>query len=155
MMDPMRLVLDTSALLSALRSDRGASRQILLAAFERRVTLLLSFPLVLQYECALAPRQVREHLNWTPADVSAFIDSLVALSEPVTLTFLWRPCLKDPDDENALETAVTGGAEMLVTHKFKDFASQQTQFGITVATPVVARHVLAARERRPNRRLIS
>ena len=40
-------------MVAALRSDRGASRQLLLAALDRRFELLLSVPLILEYEAVL------------------------------------------------------------------------------------------------------
>jgi predicted nucleic acid-binding protein len=49
-MTGVRIVLDTDVVVAATRSDRGASFQWLLAALERRLTLLLSVPLCLEYE---------------------------------------------------------------------------------------------------------
>jgi predicted nucleic acid-binding protein len=46
-------VLDTDVLVAALRSDAGASRQVLEAARARRFELLLSVPLMLEYESVL------------------------------------------------------------------------------------------------------
>lgn len=60
----MRIVLDTDVVVAATRSDRGASFQWLLAALERRVTLLLSVPLCLEYEAVLTRRS---HLSATGA----------------------------------------------------------------------------------------
>ena len=40
-------VLDTDVIVAALRSDRGASRQLLLAALKQQSELLLSVPLIL------------------------------------------------------------------------------------------------------------
>ena len=46
-------MLDTDVMVAALRSDRGASRQLLLAALNQRLELLLSVPLMLEYEAVL------------------------------------------------------------------------------------------------------
>src|SRR6266478_7973106 len=46
-------VLDTDVLVAAFRSDTGASRQVLEAARARRFDLLLSVPLMLEYESVL------------------------------------------------------------------------------------------------------
>jgi predicted nucleic acid-binding protein len=40
-------VLDTSVMVAALRSDAGASRRLLAASLQRRVTLLASVPLMI------------------------------------------------------------------------------------------------------------
>jgi predicted nucleic acid-binding protein len=45
----VRVVLDTAVIVAATRSDAGASRQLVLAALEKRFELLLSVPLV--FEC--------------------------------------------------------------------------------------------------------
>src|ERR1700732_1562185 len=50
-------VLDTDVAVAALRSDRGASRQLLLAALNRRFELLLSVPLILEYEAVMTRPQ--------------------------------------------------------------------------------------------------
>jgi len=55
----MKIVLDTDVVVAGLRSRLGASRLWLQAVLERRATLLLSVPLVLQYEeVLLIPRSV-------------------------------------------------------------------------------------------------
>jgi len=50
-------VLDTNVMVAALRSDRGASRQLLLAALDRHFELLLSVPLIPEYEAVLTRAQ--------------------------------------------------------------------------------------------------
>jgi PIN domain-containing protein len=71
------LVVDTDVMVAALPSDRGASRQLLLAAFERRFEMLLSVPLILEYEAVL---NRPEHL------------AACGLSRPMSSAFLmtWR-----------------------------------------------------------------
>ena len=55
----MRLVLDTDVIVAAMRSDRGASRQLLLAALDRKIVILASVRLMLEYEAVLTrPEQL-------------------------------------------------------------------------------------------------
>lgn len=61
----MPLVLDTDVLVAALRSDQGASRQLLMAALEHRVDMLVSVPLILEYEAVLTRP---EHLKRVRSD---------------------------------------------------------------------------------------
>ena len=35
--------------------------------------------------------------------------------------FLWRPFLRDPDDDMVLEGAVASGSQFIITHNVKDF----------------------------------
>jgi putative PIN family toxin of toxin-antitoxin system len=106
----MRLVLDTDVMAAAFRNDRGASRQLLLAALNRKVTLLMSVPLMLEYEAVLPRPEQLEHMGLTAQDTNALLDAIAEVIEPVTLRFLWRPQLQDPGDEIVLETAVNGRA---------------------------------------------
>lgn len=45
------------------------------------------------------------------------------MAEPVELTNLWRPYLRDADDEMVLPTAILGRADMLLTFNVRDFAA--------------------------------
>jgi putative PIN family toxin of toxin-antitoxin system len=133
----VRLVLDTNVVVAGTRSDQGASFQLLLAALERRLTLLLSVPLCLEYEAVLTRRG---HLRGTGAaagDMRRFINALVAVAEPVEIRFLWRPDLRDPDDAKVLEAAVNGRADWLVTFNVADLAVA-ARFGVNVGTPAAA-----------------
>jgi putative PIN family toxin of toxin-antitoxin system len=131
----MRLVLDTDVVVAATRSDRGASKQLLFAAFDQRYELLLSVPLVLQYESVLTRP---EHLNaagLTAEEIGVILDALIKVGKPVRFSFHWRPCLSDPDDEMVLETAVNGAANLLVTFNRRHFAPAAGQFNLTLASP--------------------
>jgi predicted nucleic acid-binding protein len=37
------------------------------------------------------------------------VDAVIALAPPVEPHFLWRPQLRDPNDEMVLEVAINGG----------------------------------------------
>ena len=41
--------------------------------------------------------------------------------EPVQAHFLWRPQLRDPNDEMVLEAAINGAATHLVSFNLRDF----------------------------------
>ena len=83
----MRLVLDTDVIVAALRSPSGASAAILRCLDEGRGTLLLSVPLALEYEaiCQLAEHRLVTGLSMD--DVEVFVNSLIALAEPVEAHF--------------------------------------------------------------------
>jgi putative PIN family toxin of toxin-antitoxin system len=131
----MRAVLDTDVLVAALRSDRGASREILLGALDQRFDLLLSVPLVIEYEAVLTRPEHLEAANASTADVAAILDALVAVAEPVRLSFRWRPVLKDPSDDMVLETAVNGRADVLVTFNRRHFNVALREFRLELSSP--------------------
>jgi len=135
----MRLVLDTAAMVAAIRSDRGASRRLLQAALQGQgITLLVSVPLLIEYEAVMTRR---EHLNaagLTAAEVGSLLDAVAAVAERVRLNFFWRPQLSDADDDMVLETAINGRADGIVTFNRRDFALATQQFGIAVLSPAEA-----------------
>lgn len=131
----VRLVLDTSVIVAATRSDAGASRQLLIAALESRFELLLSVPLVLEYEAVLKrPEQIAVS-RATVQDIDRLLDALIAVSMPVHRAFHWRPLLRDADDEMVLEAAMNGNADLLVTFNKRDFQPIASNLRIALATP--------------------
>lgn len=133
----MRLVLDTAAMVAAIRSDAGASRRLLQSALERRhgLTLLVSVPLMIEYEAVLTPAEHLTVAGLSAADVAELLDAVAAVAEPVRLAYLWRPALPDMDDDMVLEAAVNGRAEGIVTFDLRDFGTVAERFGIQVLLP--------------------
>jgi putative PIN family toxin of toxin-antitoxin system len=131
----LRIVLDTDVMVAALRSDRGASRQLLLAALDGAFDLLVSVPLMVEYESVLTRPEHLDVIGLSGDEVNGLLDALASVSVPVVFRFLWRPCLKDPADEMVLETAVNGGADWLVTFNVRHLADAARRFGIRVLKP--------------------
>jgi putative PIN family toxin of toxin-antitoxin system len=131
----VRLVLDTCVIVSAFRSRRGASRQLIDALDANRYSVLLSQALLLEYEAVLTrPEQMEAH-GLSSQQVSEFLDNFIHRSIRVSFDRRLRPQLRDPNDELVLETAVNGFADAIVTHNVKDLLPALTLFGIPVSTP--------------------
>jgi predicted nucleic acid-binding protein len=60
------------------------------------------------------------------------------MAEPVESHFVWRPLLRDPDDEMVLAAAANGGAAAIVTFNRRDFGVVPLQFRVEVLTPIEA-----------------
>lgn len=133
----MRLiyVLDTNVMVAALRSDRGASRAILLAALDLRFELLLSVPLLLEYEAVLKRPNQLAVSKIESGEVEMVLNDLVAIATPVRLAFRWRPKLPDANDDMVLETAANGGAHAIVTFNRRHFEEVSASFGIRSTLP--------------------
>ncbi len=127
--------MDTDVVVAAMRSPRGASAAILRAGRQGRATLLLSMPLALEYEAVLSRAEHRLAAGLSEREVKIFLTAVVAMAEPVTTHFLWRPQLRDPSDEMVLEAAANGGADALVTFNVRDFGTVPAQFGVKVLLP--------------------
>jgi putative PIN family toxin of toxin-antitoxin system len=131
----VRIVLDTAVIVAATRSDAGASRQLLLAALSECFELLLSVPLALEYEAVLKrPEQIAASRG-TIQEIDKLLAALIATARPVHRPFLWRPLLRDADDDMVLETALSGRADLLVTFNLRDFEPAATHLGVSVVTP--------------------
>lgn len=128
----VQIVLDTSVLIAGLRSRRGASFRLLSLIGGTAFELSVSVPLVLEYEAA-AKAQARE-LGLSQADIDDVLDYVCAVAHRRAIFYLWRPMLRDPQDDMVLEVAVEAGCEYLVTHNVRDFAGAE-QFGIQVIRP--------------------
>ena len=128
-------VLDTDVLVAAFRSDAGASRQILEAARAHRFELLLSVPLMLEYESVLTRPENLAACRASREDVSAVLDELAAIGKHVELMIRTRPMLPDPNDEMVLEAASNGVADALITYNVADFATASQRFEIEILRP--------------------
>jgi len=131
-------VLDTDVLVAAFRSDTGASRWLLEAARSQRFRLLLSVPLMLEYESVLTRPEHLAASGATREDVSAVLDELALVAERVELAVRLRPMLTDPNDEMVLETAINGQADAIVTFNQRDFRQVAERFRCSVLRPVEA-----------------
>ncbi len=132
-------VLDTCVLVAALRSNLGASFEVLRKIRHGDVRITLSVALAVEYESvALRPGLV-------PAlraeDIRVVVDVLCKLAHHQKIFFTWRPFLSDPDDDLVLELAVAAGCEYIITHNIKDFKGSES-FGIRAITPAQALNLI-------------
>lgn len=126
------IVIDTNVLLAALKSNRGASYQLLMLIGTGRFTINLSVPLILEYEAIL-----RQHLAETALstdDLDNILDYVCAVANHQSIYYLWRPFLKDTKDDMVLELAVAASSQFIVTYNQKDFGGIE-QFGLQTLTP--------------------
>lgn len=122
-------------MVAAVRSDAGSSRLLLRAGLERRYDLLVSVPLMIEYEWVLTREDHLIASGLTADEVNVLLDGVALIARPVQLVFLWRPLLRDPNDDMVAETAVNGEADVLVTFNQRDFAGLEQRLGFKVTTP--------------------
>lgn len=123
------IVLDTNVLLTALTSSRGTSHRLVAMIEDDRFRLHVSTPLVAEYESVLK----RGRLALSEAQIDDVIDFICARATHHQIFYLWRPALKDPDDDFVLELAVKAGAD-IVTWNEGDF-KRAAQFGVKAVNP--------------------
>jgi predicted nucleic acid-binding protein len=83
------------------------------------VEVNISVPLIVEYEDA-AKRMARE-VGLAHADIDDILDYICAVAHRRRIHFLWRPFLKDSQDDHVLELAVESESDCIVTHNVRDF----------------------------------
>lgn len=126
------IVIDTNVIISGLRSNKGASFKLVQLIGRGHFVFNISVPLILEYEDVLQ-RQLPS-LVLDQNDVTNFLDYLCSAGTQHEIYYLWRPTLKDPNDEMLLELAVKAQCEYIVTYNKRDFKGSQS-FGIEPVTP--------------------
>ena len=125
-------VLDTNVFISALGSQLGASFKLLTLVGDDTFDIVVSVPLVLEYE-EVARRQARR-MGLTYEDINEILDYVCNAADRRNIFFLWRPFLPDPSDDMVLELAVEAGCKYIVTFNVRHFKGVE-QFGVTAVQP--------------------
>lgn len=129
------MVLDTDVMVAGLSSATGASRGLLLAALDGQIRLLLSTPLLLEFEAVLTRPAVLAMAGVSAEEVLAVLDELAGLCVPVAFDYRWRPQARDPDDDLVLETAINGGGDVIASFNVTDMQAGARRFGVAVERP--------------------
>jgi putative PIN family toxin of toxin-antitoxin system len=131
----LRVVIDTDVLVAAFISPAGASRQLVLDVLDGKCVLLLSTPLLLEYESVLRRPVHLARAKAAEADVTEILDALAGLCVPVVFDYNWRPTGAHADDELVAETAINGHADVVVTFNVKDMRKAGERFGFQTQWP--------------------
>jgi len=93
----MDIVIDTSVVVSALRSTRGASFRILSLISSGKFEFHLSVPLVVEYESALKRPEMKP--LWTTEEIDELLDIICLFGIKHDIWYLWRPLSRDAGDD--------------------------------------------------------
>ncbi|CAA6804857.1 MAG: Unknown protein [uncultured Sulfurovum sp.] len=136
----MKIVIDTDVFLSSLFSKQGASHKLITwiakeyQKNEKRYNVI-SNTQVIEFSAVFTRDKNLQRANLTKSDVESFINAICLISSHQKINFLWRPFLKDKDDDMVLEVAFNGNADYIITHNLKDFKGVEENFEIKVLTP--------------------
>ena len=128
----MRVGFDTSVLVAAARSNRGASHALLARLPNAGFQTVISVALFAEYRALL--QRPENLLQRTETQAEGFLDFLISTSQLQEVFFRWRPALPDANDDLILELAVAAGCRYIVTHNLRDFRGVE-QWGIAAVTP--------------------
>lgn len=111
----IRVVAAPEILGAALRSAGGASNALLRQAAYRRISFLVSAPLLLEYEAELkSPEQRLAHGRLIEA-VDRFLAAVASASEYVSVPRITPVRSSDPIDAMMLQVGLAGAADAIVT----------------------------------------
>jgi putative PIN family toxin of toxin-antitoxin system len=130
---PLRIVLDTSVLVAAMRSRDGASHALVSAIPSPDFEICLSISLYAEWQDALT-RPENLPSGVTVDAMVSFLRVLAGHAHLQEVYFHWRPFLPDPDDDMIMELAFAAGCTYIVTHNIRDFAGCQ-RMGVAAITP--------------------
>ena len=128
----MKIVIDTNVMFSALKSSQGASYKLVSLLLNRRFSIAISVPLIIEYEDVL--RRGKLTASITEKDIGDFIDFFCHMGDQQDIFFLWRPFLPDPSDDLVLEVAVAGGCDAIITYNKRHFKNFK-KFGLRILDP--------------------
>ena len=130
------IVIDTSVLVSALVGKEGPNREVLRQCLMGLYKPLISNALFSEYEEVVARENILELCPLKPEEIRDLLNALYHICRWVPIYYLWRPNLKDEDDNFLIELAVAGNAEYIVTNNTKDLHSGELSFkGLRILTP--------------------
>jgi putative PIN family toxin of toxin-antitoxin system len=127
-MKKQNIVIDTNVLLSALYSNKGASYKLLSIIDSNKFVVNISTTLIYEYEEILKQKSKLEFKY-----IDSILNYICKIGKKNKIFYLWRPKLKDVDDDFLLELAVKSDS-IIVTLNGKDFKPAK-QFNLKVMTP--------------------
>jgi len=114
--------------LSALYSNKGASYKLLSIIDSDKFVVNISTTLIYEYEEILKQKSKLEFKY-----IDSILNYICKIGKKNKIFYLWRPKLKDVDDDFLLELAVKSDS-IIVTLNKKDFKPAK-QFNLKVMTP--------------------
>ena len=128
-----RIVVDTNVLVSALKSRKGWSFNLLARLGKGEFEHVVTVPLLIEYEDVLHRKGM---VPISRAAVDDVLDYVCASGLRQKVHFLWRPKLTDARDDMVLEAAFNGQCDAIVTWNIRDFSAAPA-IGIDVTSPDV------------------
>jgi putative PIN family toxin of toxin-antitoxin system len=117
----MKITLDTNILYQALYSQAGASHAIFRLIRAGEVQMALSIPVFEEYREVLHRRKTRAELGLSEEETKGVLDFIALIGVATPISYLWRPNLRDENDNIFVELAVASGSDYLITRNIRDY----------------------------------
>ena len=136
----MKIVIDTDVFLSALFSKKGASYILVRWIRDQYATKFVqhnavSNTQVTEFTAVFTRQKNLSRANLSQEDAEMFIDAICLISFHQKINYLWRPFLRDINDDMVLEVAFNANAKYIITHNIRDFKGVEDKFNIQILTP--------------------
>ncbi len=111
-------------------------------ALQRNITMVVSVPLLFEYEAVLKRNRQQEAHGLSEAELERALQLITKACDKQPLHFLWRPQLQDVADEMVLETAINGRVDLLVTFNQRHLHDAAQRFNLRCLRPADCLHEL-------------
>ncbi len=131
-----KVVIDTSVIISALIGKRGASREVIRRCLTGKYLPLISNLLFQEYGDVSSRKRVKKICPLSVMEVRDLLNAFYSVCSWVPIYYLWRPNLKDEDDNFLIELALAGNCQIIVTNNVKDLEAAELKFeDLRILTP--------------------
>ena len=131
----MKIVIDTSVWISALITKESKARELLRLVFQAKLSPQMSEALLREYEDVMKRKKIQESTPLTLLEQNELFEAYLSTCKWNEIYYLWRPNLKDENDNFVVELAVASGAEAIITYNVKDFKDAELMFKHKIMTP--------------------
>jgi len=130
------IVVDTSVIISALIGKKGPSREILRRCLQGHYKPLISNALFQEYEDVISRDRIKNATPLSEKEIRELLNAFYSVCKWVPIYFLWRPNLKDENDNFLIELALAGNSNLIVTNNIKDLKGAELTFeGLSILKP--------------------
>jgi len=131
----MKVVIDTSVWISALITKDSSARDVLRLALKEQIYPQMSEALFYEYEEVMQRKKIQNLTPLTIKEQETLFHAYLSSCKWNEIYYMWRPNLKDANDDFVVELAVASGAKYIVTYNIKDFKDAELLFKYKVITP--------------------
>ncbi len=123
-----KVVIDTNIFVSALMNRGGAPRHIIRLALLGEIAPLMGNALLGEYEDVISRENIQAKCVLNASERQELLEAFLSSCEWSSVYFLWRPNLRDEQDNHLIELALAGGADTIITANKRDFNNGDLSF---------------------------
>jgi len=131
----MKIVIDTSVWISALITKESQARELLRLVFHAKLFPQISESLFREYEEVMKRKKIQNLTPLSQEEQNDLFEAYLSRCKWNEIYYMWRPNLKDENDNFVVELAVASGAEAIITYNVKDFKNAELIFKHKIMTP--------------------